>query len=251
MATLFNSISGVNDAAEEATYRMTGDIELEGQSPISLTTMLAAGDVTPMPAPMLLAGWWGDKFNKLFGNNVNVPKLRRVNATVDLLPQRRIASIENAWVPSTEVEPGTEVPVKVYLRPYRGERIEREVRVKIPAGIPKGDHKILLSDAETLNRMQTVAGATNHFMDLPATVSLINQERSNNRLYVSLVQPRPTYYEEDKTMPSLPASVLNVMQASRAGNRPFVSSGESTQEQASIPFEYVISGSQSIKITVR
>ncbi len=251
MATLFSSISGVNDAAEEATYRMTGDIELEGQSPISLTTMLAPGDMMPMPAPMLLAGWWGDKFNKLFGNNVNIPKLRRVNATVDLLPQRRIASIENAWVPSTEVEPGTEVPVKVYLRPYRGERIEREVRVKIPAGIPKGDHKILLSDAETLNRMQTVAGATNRFMDLPATVSLINQERSNNRLYVSLVQPRPTYYEEDKTMPSLPASVLNVMQASRAGNRPFVSSGESTQEQASIPFEYVISGSQSIKITVR
>ena len=34
--------------------------------------MQAAGDM-PMPAPMMLAGWWGDKFNRLFLNNVNTP----------------------------------------------------------------------------------------------------------------------------------------------------------------------------------
>jgi hypothetical protein len=250
MATLFNSISGVNDFAEEATYRLTGNIELEGQQSISLSTMLAPGEM-PMPAPMLLAGWWGDKFNRLFGNQVKVPRLSRVNAVVDLLPQRRMASLENAWVANTEVEAGTELPVKIYLRPYRGERIEREVKVRIPAGLPKGEHRILLSDADTLNRTQNVAAAANRYMDLRETVSLINQERSNNKLYVSLVQARPTYYEDDKTMPSLPASVLNVMQSSRASNRPFVSSGESAQEQQAIPFEYVVNGSQSIKITVR
>jgi hypothetical protein len=212
--------------------------------------MLAPGEM-PMPAPMLLAGWWGDKFNKLFGNAVKVPRLKRVNATVDLLPQRRIASLENAFVANTEVEAGTELPVKVYLRPYRGQRIEREVMVRIPAGVPKGEHRILLSDADTLNRIQNFAAMANRYMDLGETVSLINQERSNNRLYVSLVQARPTFYEDDKTMPSLPASVLNVMQASRASNKPFVSSGESAQEQVSIPFDHVVNGSQSIKITVR
>jgi len=250
MATLFNSISGVNDSAEESTYRLAGDIELEDQSSISLATMLAPGEM-PMPAPMVLAGWWGDKFNRLFGNAVKVPRLRSVNATVDLLPQRRVASLETAFASTTEVDAGTELPVKVYLRPYRGERIEREVKVKIPAGLPRGEHRILLSDADTLNRMQTFAGQANRFIDLPQTVSLINQERSNNRLYVSLVQARPTFYEDDKTMPSLPASVLNVMQASRSANRPLISSGESVQEQTSIPFQYVISGSQSVRITVR
>ena len=146
---------------------------------------------------------------------------------------------------------GTEIPVKVFLRPFRGERIEREVKVKIPAGMPKGEHRILLSDAETLNRMQSVAGMANRFIDLPETVSLLNQERTNNRLYVSLVQSRPTFYEDDKTLPSLPASVLNVMQASRAASRPLVSSGDSTYEQASVPFEFVVNGSQSLKITVK
>jgi len=250
MVTLFNSVSGMNDFAEEATYRLTGEIELDGQPNVSMSTMLAPSEL-PVPTSMLLAGYWGDKFNRLFGNAVKLPRLKRVNATIDLLPERRIATLEQAWLPNSEVQAGSDVPVKVFLRPFRGERIEREVTVKIPAGMPKGEHRILLSDAETLNRMQSVAGMANRFIDLPETVSLLNQERSNNRLYVSLVQSRPTFYEDDKTLPSLPASVLNVMQASRAASRPLISSGDSTYEQASVPFEFVVNGSQALKITVK
>jgi hypothetical protein len=88
-------------------------------------------------------------------------------------------------------------------------------------------------------------------MDVPETVSLINQERSNNKLYISLVQASPTAYYDDKTMPSLPASVLNVMQAGRTSNRPMVTSAESASEQGSVPFDYVISGNYSLKITVK
>jgi hypothetical protein len=205
----------------------------------------------PMPAPMLLAGWWGDKFNKLFLNNVTTPKLRRVNVTVDLLPERRVAGIENAWIANPEVRPGDEVPVKVFLRPYRGGRIERDFNVRIPAGVAKGEHRILLSDADTLNRMQSMAGFMNRYIDLPQTVSLINQERSNNKLYVSLVKRSPTAYYDDKTLPSLPSSVLNVMQAGRAANRSIVTSAESAQEQAAIPFDYVVTGNYSLKINVK
>ncbi|MCL5743743.1 MAG: hypothetical protein M1541_07425, partial [Acidobacteria bacterium] len=105
------------------------------------------------------------------------------------LPARPVATIENAWIGASEVEPGQEVPVKVFLRPYRGQRFARDFKVKIPAGLAKGQHRILLSDADTLNRMQSTAGFMNRFIDLPQTVSLINQERSNDKLYVSLVEP--------------------------------------------------------------
>jgi hypothetical protein len=250
MVTLFNTVSGVNEFMEEATYRLTGEVEMDGQPNISLTTMQAAGDV-PMPAPMLLAGWWGDKFNRLFLNSVKTPKLKSVNVNVDLLPDRRVASIENAWAASSDVRPGDDLPVKVFLRPYRGEQIEREFTIHIPAGLAKGDHRILLSDADTANRMQTIAGHLNHYIDLPQTVSLINQERSNNKMYVSLLQSSPTAYYDDKTMPSLPASVLNVMQTGRAATRPVVTSPESATQQAAIPFDYVVSGSYSLKITVK
>jgi len=249
MATLFNSLSNLNDFSEEATYRLHGELQVEGQHRIELTTMQAPAE-TPIPTPMLLAGWWGDKFNRLFVNSGKMPKLNAVDVSVDLLPERRIAQIESAWISDNKVTPGTEVPVKVFLRPYRGERIERTVNVKIPAGLGRGEHQILFSDAETLSRFQNIASSLNRIGDIPQTVAMLNEERSNNRLYVSLIESEPTVYSDEKVLPSLPASVLNVMQSGRATNHQFVSSPESAHEQTSVPFDEVVTGNYSLKIYV-
>jgi len=248
--TLFNSIAGMNEFREESTYRLSGRVELAGQRSLVLATMQAPGELAA-PAPMLLAGWWGDKFNRLFGNAVTTPQLKRVDATIDLLPERRVAAIESAWLGVSEVEPGEEVPFKVFLRPYRGARLTRDFTLRIPPGLAKGEHRILLSDADTLNRIESAAGFMNRFIDLAQAVSLINQERSNNRLYISLVEARPTLYYDDKTLPSLPASVANVMQTGRAASRAFVTSGESALEQMAVPFDFIITGSYALKVAVR
>jgi hypothetical protein len=225
-------------------------VELAGGQSFSLSNMQAPSEL-PSPAPLLLAGWVGDRFNRLFTNTVTPPKFKRVDVVVDLLPERRVATIESAWIASSEVSAGQQVPVKVFLRPYRGARLEREFQVKVPAGLPKGQHRILLSDADTLNRMQSAAGRANRFIDLNQTISLINQERANSKVYVSLLHAASTLYYDDKILPSLPDSVLSVMQAGPAANRPFVTSRETATEEASVPFDYVINGSYSLTITVK
>jgi hypothetical protein len=248
--TLSNSLSQVNEYADEMTYRINGNVDLTGGGKIKLGTMFAGSDA-PLPPNMMLANWWGDKFNRLYLNPVDIPKLRGVEAVVDVVPDRRTATVDSAWTPSTEVEAGTEIPVKVFLRPYRGERLERSLTVKVPAGMSKGEHRILFSDAETLNRLQTAAAANNRYLDIPETISLLNQERQNNRLYVSFVEPRATYYSDDKTLPALPASVLNVLQTERTSNRSLVGIPETAQEQQSVEFDQVVNGSYSLRITVR
>jgi hypothetical protein len=182
---------------------------------------------------------------------VTAPRLKRVEATVDLLPDRRVATIESAFIPENEVTPGEEVPVRVFLRPYRGPRLERTVNLRIPADLARGEYRILLSDADTLNRIASQAGFMNRSIDLPQIVSLLNQERANDKLYVSLAEARPTIYYDDKTLPSLPASVLNVMQTGRTASRTFANSGESAEEQMAIPFDYVVNGSYALKVTVK
>src|SRR5436305_2511221 len=179
-----------------------------------------------------------------------MPKLNAVNVTVDLIPERRIAQIESAWIADNKVTAGTEVPVKVFLRPYRGDRIERTVNLKIPAGFTRGEHHILFSDAETLSRFQNIASSLNRIEDIPQTVAMLNEERSNNRLYVSLVESQPTVYSDEKVLPSLPGSVLNIMQSGRATNHQFVSSPESAQEQASVPLDLVVTGNYTLKVFV-
>jgi SpoIVB peptidase S55 len=250
MLSLYNSLSELNDFSDEGTYRLSGKVEMNGGAKgISLSNMQASGEM--MPAPMALAGWFGDKFNKLYLNNLSAPDVKGVNVTVDLIPERRVATIENAWVGDVDVRPGDTIPVKVFLRPYRGESLERDFTVTVPAGLTKGDHRILLSDADTLNRMQNIAGMVNRYLNIPETVSLINQERTNNRLYVSLVEASPTAYVDDKTLPSLPSSVLNVMQAGRAPTRTVLTSPDTATEQTSLPFDYVVSGSYTLRLHVK
>jgi hypothetical protein len=248
--TLANSLQQMNEFADEITYRVSGDVQLAGSERLHVSTVQAGSDAMA-PVPLTLGAWWGDKFTRLFQNNITTPDLKQVECVVDLLPDRRIMAVDTAWTPSTEVFAGAEIPLKVFLRPYRGERIEQDVTLKIPTDLPRGEHRILLSDAVTLNRLQSAAVSSNRYLDLPETVSLLNQERGNNRLYVSVVQRRPTYYSEDKTLPALPLSVLNVLQSQRSAGRALTGIAESAEEELSIPFDQMVTGSFSLPITVR
>ena len=249
-ATLSNSLQQMNLNADEMTYRMTADVTMDGADNLHVSTMLAPGEF-PAPMPTVLAGWWGNKFNRLFMSNVAVPKLKSVNAVVDLLPARRSAIIDTVWTPTTEVEAGSDIPVKIFLRPYRGERIERSITVNIPAGMPKGEHRLMFSDSDTLDRGQESATQNNRTMDIPSTISLLNQERDNNRLYVSLIQSRASFYADDKVLPNLPASVMNVMVTERNSSRALVGTPDTTTVQQSIAFDYVVSGNYSLRIKVK
>ena len=250
MLGMFNAISGMNEFAEDTTYRISANVTLANGQKLDLRTMQAPGDV-PVPASLQSAMWFGDKFNKLFANAVRMPDVGQVEAVIDLIPERRTAVIESAWIPSSEVEPGAEIPVKVFLRPYRGGRVEREIKLKVPAGLAPGNYRIQLSEAAALNSLQSLTPLANRFMELTQTISLLNQERPNNRLYAAIVQPRPTVYADDKTLPNLPNSVLNVMQNGRSASRAFIATPETAVAEMSIPFDYVVSGSHSLRLTVK
>jgi hypothetical protein len=250
MLTLFNTLSGTNDFSEDITYRLSGHVDMEGQPRISLNNMVAPSDM-PVPAPLMLVGWYGDKFNRLFGNPIQGPKVKSVNLTVDLLPQRRIVTVEGGWLSKSEVAAGDTLKVRAFLRPYRGERFEREFQLKVPEGLTKGEHRIVISDSELVNRYIQMSVQSNRLLDLGETVSLLNQEQANNQVFVSLLQQKTTVYVDDKTLPSLPNSVLNVMQSSRSAARTLGASPESVVSQASAPLDYVVSGNYSLRLLVR
>jgi hypothetical protein len=247
VVTLFNSMYGVNDFAEETTFRLSGKIDLDGKKQIALDTMQTTSEA-PIPAPLLLAGRVGDKLQQIFRNVAELPRFKQMDVTIDVLPQRRLAVVEHAWLEKTTVRPGEEISGKVFLRPYRGEQIEKSFRMKIPAGAPQGELRLVVSDANTLNQSQPMTAARNRMMSLSETVTLLNKEYSNNQLYISLLQPTVTAHFEDKTLPNVPLSVLNVMRPS--ANRRMVLEPQSPLQQISIPFDSIVSGSRTITVHV-
>jgi hypothetical protein len=250
MATFYNALQGVNEYGEETTYRLNGHISVNGFPDVSLQNMFAPLD-SGSPTAYAVALSLGDRFSRVFENPTSTPDIKSVELDVELVNDRRWLRLETARTDVTEARPGDDITIETVLRPYRGERIVRQIPIKIPTSTPKGSLRILVSDGETLDRMRrTSAGAFGRKMDLGTTIALLNKEHANHRLYVSMLEANPQAMVEDKVMPTLPLSVMNVMDGMR-GTQDMIVSGESAVNESSTPFDYVVTGSQVIVVNVK
>jgi hypothetical protein len=249
MATVFNALQGMNEYGEDTTYRMQGDIAVAGFPKLELQNMFAPTD-SGQPTAYNMAISLGEKFNRIFDNPYETPNIQGVELNFDLVHDRRWARLETARTDVTEVRPGDEITIETVLRPYRGEQVVREIPVKIPTSSPKGQLRILVSDGDTLDKMRRTGSNTSRRFDLGSTIALLNKEHENSRVYVSLLEANPQAMVEDKVMPTLPVSMMNVMEGMR-GTQDMVVVGESSVNEASTPVDYVVAGAQVITIDVK
>jgi hypothetical protein len=250
MVTVFNALHGVNEFGEEITYRLAGSIGVKGFPEVTMRNMFAPAE-NGQPAAMQAALSLGERFGRIYDNPYNAPAIAGVKLDFDLVRERRWARLESARTDVTEARPGQEITLETVLAPYRGERMVRQIRVKIPTSASKGTLRILVSDGDTLDRIGRGNPAFGRKLDLASTIALLNKEHSNNRVYVSLLEGNPEARVADKVMPTLPISIMNVMDGMR-GNQEMVVSGESNvDETATAPLDYVVSGAQLLTITVK
>ena len=250
MATVFNALHGVNEFGEEITYRLNGTIDVKGFPEVGLRNMFVPAD-NGQPAAMAAALSLGERFGRIYDNPYNAPAVKSVKLDFDLVRERRWARLESARTDVTEARPGDQITVETVLAPYRGERVVRQIPVKIPTSASKGNLRILVSDGDTLDRVNRTNPAFGRKLDLASTIALLNKEHSNNRLYVSLLEADPEARVADKVMPTLPISVMNVMEGMR-GNQEMIVSGESNVDETATPsLDYVVSGAQLLTITIK
>jgi hypothetical protein len=249
MATVFSALQGMNEYGEDTTYRLQGSINVLGYPKLAVQNMYAPLDgATPTAYGIAVA--IGDHFSRIFENPYETPKIEGVELNFDLVRERRSARLETARTDVTEARPGDEITIETLLRPYRGESILRQIPVKIPTSTPKGPLRILISDGETLDKLHRVSSTTTRRLDLGSTIAMLNKEHANSQIYVSLLEANPQAMVDDKIMPTLPLSVINVMEGLR-GSQDMVLVGESALNEASTPVDYVVSGSQIITLNIK
>ena len=248
MATVYNALMGMNQYGEETTYRMNGRIHVNGFSDVRMTNMFSPVDATPTAYAVAMA--LGEHFNRIYDNPFETPNVAGVNLEFDLERERHSAALENARTDVTEARPGDEITIEAVLRPYRGDRIVRRIPVRVPTSVPKGTLRILVSDAETLDRARRVNPAMSRRLDLNSTIEMLNKEHLNDHLYVSLLEANPQATVEDKVMPAVPLSVMNVMEGMRA-TQEMVVFNESAVNESSTPVGFVVSGSQIISLSIK
>ena len=247
-ATVFNALMGMNQYGEETTYHMNGRIHVNGYPDVRLNNMFSPVDNAPTAFAVATA--LGEHFGRIYENPFEAPTVKGVSLEFDLEHDRHAAVLENARTDVTEARPGDEITIEAVLRPYRGERMVRRIPVRVPTSVPKGTLRILVSDAETIDRTRRINPAAARRLDLNSTIELLNNEHLNDHLYVSLLEANPQATVEDKVMPAVPLSVMNVMEGMRA-TQEMVVYNESAVNESSTPVGYVVSGSQVISLTIK
>jgi SpoIVB peptidase S55 len=248
---VYNGIIGSPVYGEGSTLELDGTIDVEGHTPVELEDLFAPTD-QPVPAGFFVATEVQNAFSQIYSNPYELPQIKRVDLHVKTLPERRWATIDNAWVEKSEVRPGETVAVKVLLRPYRGEPFIQEIPVKIPAQAARGTLELAVSSAEFLNRNLQLQAATSQgqLAGLQELIQLLNRQRHNDRLYATLLQPTPTILVEDKEMPNVPASAINVLDQRRnLGDARLL--WQSTVGEWSVEMHQLIAGQRMLAITVK
>ena len=246
----FNGLTQNTAYGEGSTMKLSGGIDIDGHSQVSLEDMYAPTDQF-VPDGTFVASSVQTTFTRIFSNPYEMPKVNKVSLRVESIPDRRIAAILNAWSDVSEAQPGDPVTIRVLLRPYRGAPMIRDVPITIPAQATRGSTvRVQVSDADSLNRIPNLVAAQGRLGGLDQLISLLNRERRNNQLYVTLLKPTPTLLVEDKELPDAPLSQINVLDQKRLpGNSALLR--ESAAGEWSVRMDEIISGSTSVFIKIK
>ena len=247
MVSLFQSLAQTNGYAVETTYRVRGRVKLAGYPEVKFEDLIAPSDFAP--ANLVAALALGEHFNRLYANAARRTPIESVDVDVDAIPGRRTVQIERAQAVGTVVHAGDTISIEATVRPWRGELKNILIPVKLPATLPDGTVRLLVSDGGTLDRLMQPPQLGGANLDVSATIAQLNNEHANDRLYVTLLAPDAQAAIDGQTLTALPLSMANVLEPVR-DNRKMTLNGESAVPLASVGLDAVLSGQQVVTLRV-
>ena len=247
LVSVYQSLQTNNTAAEEMSYRLTGEIGVKGFSPVRMQGMMAQNELFPgtINAALLV----NDRFSKVYGNPLEQPVVTGVKLKVEAIPARMSAVLESARLSRIDAHAGDEIEVEATLHPYQAEARMVRVKVKLPAELSPGTMRVVVSDGATVDRLTTRTGSQQQ-VGLADTVAAMNRMHANDRVYVTLLDHATQAVLEGEALPGVPLSMANVLEPLKDAQKMQLT-GESVVEAGSAEAGYAVSGSQVLNLLVK
>lgn len=248
LVSVFQGLMESNAYAVETTYRLKGSVMLKGYPAVRLDDMVAPSDGAPsnLAAALII----GERFERLYGNAARSTPVESIDIDVEALAGRRSMQLESAQAERMDVRGGETVSIEAMVRPWRGEVRNIRIPVTLPATLPPGEVRLLVSDGSAIDRLlqpQTLGAPT---QDVTATIAGLNNLHASDRLYVTLLAPEVQAAEDGRTLTALPLSMANVLEP-RQQNHQLTLNGESAVPLGSVDLGSVLDGEQVISLRVQ
>jgi len=247
LMSVYQSLQTNNTAAEEMSYRLTGEIGVKGLPPVRIRGVMAQSEFFPgtINAALLV----NDRFSKVYGNALEQPVVTGLRLKAEAIPGRMTAVLESARLSRIDAHAGDEIEVEATLHPYQAEARIVRVKVKLPAELTPGPMRVVVSDGATLDRLTTRTGAQQQ-IGLADTVAAMNRMHSNDRVYVTLLDHATQAVLDGEALPGVPLSMANVLEPLKDAQKMQLT-GESVVEAGSTEAGYAVTGSQVLNLLVK
>ena len=247
LVSVYQCMQTNNTAAEDLSYRLSGEIEVKGLPPVKMQGLMAQNELNP--ATINAALLVNDRFSKVYGNVLDQPVVTGVRLKVEAIPARMSAVLESARLSRTEVRAGDEIEVEAVVHPYQAEARMVRVKVRVPDDLPTGPMRVVVSDGATVDRLTTKPGSERS-VGLADTVAALNRLRENDRIYVTLLDHSPQAVLEGESLPGVPLSMANVFEPLKDAQKMQLT-GESVLAAGSVEAGYAVSGYQVLNLLVK
>jgi hypothetical protein len=244
-ASIANTLQAYEREFGVATFSIRGSAQIRDFGTIDIDDVFA-GDAPAIGAAASVSG----PLSLLLRNDRQPVQIDKVDVTIQSFEEPKTASIERVWLGTREPRRGQTVPVHVVTRSYRGEERTHTIPIQMPAGTT-GALSLIVSDGTRL------AASELREVKPPSTsdsvrqlIRAFNKARRNNRIYVKLVQSVPGAIVGGEAQPSLPPSVLAVVEGAQPGAT-VMPLGVAVVGEWDLPSDAAIVGQRTLAVTLR
>ena len=226
------------------TYEVTSTVRLRDHGSVSSDDIYTGNSASAVAAAAV-----ANPVATLFANDFELVEILGIDVAVTALEERQTATLERVWLDAVRPRAGDEVPLRILSRSHRGAELLETVMVKIPAHA-SGRLVIEVSDAATLAVQEQQEGRSLAEADsLDQLIRNLNDARRNNRIYVRLLRTDAGAVDRGEPLPSLPGSVLAVLEGNRS-NGGLGRLREATLGEWELVGDHIVSGSRRLSITI-
>jgi len=249
VATVYQAMQDTNGYNDPSTDELRGTISVAGFPDVHIDDWFAA--TNQEPASLAVAIAVAQRFERLYSNPREMPSIRQVSLTLDSSPGRQSARLDGARVLESRVHAGDHVTVEATLHPYREPQRILRWTIALPATLPPGQVRLLISDGTTLDHtLHLIPNPSAPPLGLGTTIARLNRMHPNNLLYATLLAPVPQAMVQGQDLPAVPLSMANVLQPVE-NNGSFSIDGETAIALASEHLDMAVTGSQVVTMDVQ
>jgi len=193
------------------TVLSTGTVRLLDRPDVPFELAAASESGNPMgvvaaKVQQILSALWNNPFER--------PVVEGIDVDIEVSPDIHNYFIESLQYDRKAIEPGGVLRVQAVLKPWRGEKVHRQLELRLPHGAKVGSTlRVAVGSPQQVERAlgNPLARRLSTSEDLAGVIRVIGEMKAENRLMAVLYDDSPTVVRDGAVFSKLPATAAHLL----------------------------------------